>query len=225
MTRVSVQAFVGYLVRLCALLSALLLVSCDFAPNASHGSHDQAPLPRKPDQTPPHDRSITYPINDDETAINQQSAYFGSLYKRKIPLDATKTNYDEKLFAMIGGYILDENNQPVADAKATILNHSEYGSVKTNSKGFFRIPTEGGKRLTVRFSKEGYLSVDRELFVLAQDWSLTPDVTLVKQDGKVTLIDLNDESPKTHQSSIVTDDRGYRSALVVFNGVNKAIVT
>ncbi|HIP21237.1 MAG TPA: DUF5011 domain-containing protein, partial [Sulfurimonas sp.] len=150
---------------------------------------------------------------------------FGTKYIDNIPVDATVDAYDEKRFCMIAGQILGEDDVPLVGVKVSILNHTEYGSTLTDSNGSYVIPSEGGLQLTMRYQKNAYTTVDRNIQAPVQDWVRTPTVTLLEIDSKVTSIDLTELTAQVHISTPINDDRGERSSTLVFDGVTKAIVT
>ena len=156
---------------------------------------------------------------------NFNFTHFGSQYTKYIPTDATLSHYDEELFAMVTGKILAEDGSPLSGVKVTIHNHPEYGSQITNVKGEYYFATEGGIHLIMRYTKEGYTTIDRELYVQSQDWNNADDATMLQVDSKVTTIDLNSTQAQLHISTPVIDDRGQRSTTLVFDGVSKATVS
>lgn len=149
---------------------------------------------------------------------------FGSQYIDQIPADAIKDIYDEKRFCIIVGQILSADGSPLSGVKVTIHNHGEYGSVLTNNNGAYTIPAEGGLQLTIRYTKLGYTTIDRNVNAPVQDWVRVPDVTMLGIDTKVTQIDLDSNTPQMHISTPVIDDRGERSTTLVFDGVSRATV-
>ncbi len=156
---------------------------------------------------------------------NFNGAEFGSEYTDKIPPNATKEQYDQKRFCMITGRVVDENNQPLEGVKVWLLHHKEYGSVSTDSNGTYVLPSEGGVNYTIRYQKQGYLTVDREFSAPIQDWAVVKEAQLLPKDEKATQIDLNASKVELHSSTPTVDDRGERSTTLVFNGVSKATVT
>lgn len=150
---------------------------------------------------------------------------FGSRYLNKIPSDATIEKYDEKRFCMIAGQILSEDGKPLSGVKITIHDHPEYGSTQTDDSGNYSIPSEGGVQLTMRYTKEGHMTIDRQIDAPVQDWVRTPDVIMLQQDNKVTEIKLGQTGPQLHTSTAVSDDRGKRSATLVFDEGTTATVT
>ncbi len=167
---------------------------------------------------------IPVKVNQEIITTNFDFTHFGTQYIDQIPNDATVQKYDEKLFSMLTGKIVDEDGNPLSNVKVSIHNNSQYGSVETNANGSYVIPVEGGKYLTVRYEKTGYTTIDRKVYAQPEDWAIADDVTMLKIDEKVTTINLNDSTPQIHSSTIVTDDRGSRATTLVFNGVTQATV-
>ena len=163
-------------------------------------------------------------VNKELNTSNIDVTDFANNYKDLIPPNATKTQYDKERFAMINGLVVDEDSNPLSGVKVVIYNHPEYGSVTTKDNGSFVIPVEGGLKLTLRYTKDGYSTVDRELEVKVQEWNTLPKVMMLQEDSKVTQIDLNSSKIQVHISSPTVDDRGERKATLVFDGVSKATV-
>ena len=147
---------------------------------------------------------------------------FGYQYTKYIPADATKTNFDEKRFAMITGKVFAEDGSPLNGVKITIHKSPEYGSQTTDSTGQYIFAAEDGYRI-IRYTKDGYTTIDRKIDT--SKWSIVPDVTMLKTDSKVTTIDLNSMIAQTHISTPVIDHRGQRSTTLIFNNISKATVT
>ncbi|MDR0408418.1 MAG: Ig-like domain-containing protein, partial [Campylobacteraceae bacterium] len=166
--------------------------------------------------------TIRVTVSEELNTSNINSAYFGNLYVDTIPEDSSLEKYDERLFAMMTGRVLDKDNKPLKDVTVAIHNFNEYGSVKTDENGSYALPVEGGKNIIVRYQKAGFTTIDRDIYAKTQDWSILPDVNMLKKDTKVSVINLNNSSVQTHVSSKIGDERGARSATIVFEGVNKA---
>ncbi len=150
---------------------------------------------------------------------------FGSTYANIIPGDSTKDTYDEKLFCMITGKILAEDASPLSGVKVTIHNHPEYGSLLTDNNGTYAFASEGGTYLTMRYSANGFTTIDRKIYAPAKRWSIAPSVTMLQVDTKVTTITLGTTAPLIHTSTPIVDDRGERSTTLVFNNISNATVT
>ena len=168
---------------------------------------------------------VTVTVGKELDTTNFNFTNFGSTYTNQIPANATLTQYDEKRFCMIAGQILSEGGSPLQGVKVSIHKHGEYGTTLTDVNGTYVIPSEGGVQLTMRYQKEGYLTIDRKVQAPVQDWVRAEDVTMLQKDSKVTTINLADPTPQAHISTPVTDDRGTRSTTLVFDGVTKATIT
>ncbi|NKQ40440.1 MAG: PKD domain-containing protein, partial [Sulfurovum sp.] len=169
--------------------------------------------------------SVAVVVAKEMNTTNFNFTNFGNTYIDQIPTDATVENYDEKRFCMIAGQILSVDGTPLQGVKVSIHKHPEYGTTLTDSNGTYTMPSEGGLQLTMRYSKQGYTSIDRNIQAPVQDWVRSPDVTMLMLDTKVTSIDLANTTAQMHVSTPVTDDRGERSTTLVFDAVTKATVT
>ncbi len=166
------------------------------------------------------------PISVVESKVNLsalEEGEFSKDYIDSIPADANKT-YDVSNFCMIGGKVVDEKGEGVENVLVEILNHPEYGSVLTKGDGYFALPAEAKDGTIIRFSKDGYLTVDREINTSKEMWNSTPTITLLKQDNKTTNVKV-DGSIQVHRASIVEDKSGKRAATLVFKDITKATVT
>lgn len=169
--------------------------------------------------------SISITINKELDTSNFSLIDFGSMYTNSIPGDSTKDSYNEKLFCMVTGKILAEDGTPLSGVKVVIHNHPEYGSLVTDNSGEYAFAAEGGTYLTMRYSADGFTTIDRKIYAPIKEWSVAPNVTMLQIDTKVTSITLGAETPQVHTSTPIIDDRGTRSTTLVFNNVSNATVT
>ncbi|WP_324171212.1 RHS repeat-associated core domain-containing protein [Sulfurimonas sp.] len=169
--------------------------------------------------------SILMTINKLLDTNNFSLTNFGSTYTNIIPGNSTKNTYDEKLFCMITGKILAEDGNPLSGVKVTIHNHPEYGSLLTDNNGKYAFASEGGTYLTMRYSANGFTTIDRKIYAPVKEWSIAPSVTMLEVDTKVTTIMLGTTAPLIHTSTPIVDDRGERSTTLVFNNISNATVT
>ncbi|MGA1841212.1 MAG: hypothetical protein ACMUIU_11355, partial [bacterium] len=153
----------------------------------------------------------------------------GKQYEELIPEDASIEAYDEKRFCIITGfaYTMDETGKmiPFPNVTVTLHNHPEYGTSQTNEEGRFAIPTDGGGIYTVVYEKEGYIRTHRKVKTFFSEVVLTKDdPVLIQKDTKTTQVqfDGNPDTITVHESTPVTDERGYRSCTLVFTGDNMA---
>jgi len=154
----------------------------------------------------------------------QPEGSFGAKYQDLIPQDATTTAYDAKRFSLVTGSVNNRNDQSIAGVSVTILSHPEYGTVITNDEGQFTLPVEGGGILTVSYRKSGYLATHRQVDVPWNGIAIVAAITMISEDAAVTRVKFNGDAGTVivHQSTVVADEYGSRSATIVFTGDNKA---
>jgi RHS repeat-associated protein len=154
----------------------------------------------------------------------QSQGSFGKDYENLIPSDSTVTYYEEYRFAVITGEIRDNNKQPLSEVLVQVLQHPEYGTVRTDSYGRYRIPVEGGSALTVTCRKEGYLDSQRQINVPWNDIAQCPLIVMTALDSAATQIRMDGSSSSiiTHRSTTVSDASGSRACTMVFTGDTQA---
>ncbi len=154
----------------------------------------------------------------------QPEGSFGRQYEDLIPRDATADSYDPERFSVITGLVQDMNGDPLPDVTVVVHGRPEYGTVLTDTEGRFSIPAEGGTAMKVIFRKAGLISAQRQVHVPWNDVAITETLRLIPEDSAATAVifDGNPDTVITHQSTLVTDEFGTRSATLVFQGDNRA---
>ena len=149
---------------------------------------------------------------------------FGEQYEDLIPSDASIESYDSNRFSIITGKVEDRDQDPLSGVTVSIHSHPEYGTAQTDSNGKFSIPVEGGGTITVVYEKSGLITAHRKVDVPWNEISIAETITMIPEDTVSTTVSFNGDPSSiiTHQSSIVTDDRGSRSLTMVFTGDNRA---
>ena len=150
----------------------------------------------------------------------QPEGSFGEQYEDLIPIDATVESYDSKRFSVITGLVQDLNEFPIADVGITIHSHPEYGTATTDAGGMFSIPVEGGTTMTVIYRKDGFLTLQRQVYVPWNDIAVAETVAIIPEDSNSSVItfDGNPDTVLTHKSSMSSDVSGQRSCTMVFIG-------
>ena len=157
----------------------------------------------------------------------QPEGSFGAMYEDLIPLDTTLKSYDDKRFSLVTGKVTDVAGAPLAGVKVSIHDHAEFGSVRTDANGAYTLPLEGGGAVTVAFEKQGYINSHRKVVAPWNDTVVVPQLALVVMDDKATLVTFgcNETTQSVHQSTVIDDGHGVRSATVVFPAGVKAYET
>ncbi|PWQ94300.1 DUF1566 domain-containing protein [Leucothrix arctica] len=161
-------------------------------------------------------------VKDKGDTTNLTGTYAES-YQDYIPSNASISHYDPKAFSLLTGFVKDRNGLPLSDVNMSVLNAPEYGSIKTDDDGKFVLTVEAGSRQLV-YQKSGYLTVHRKQNAASNNWAVLDDVILLEVDSKQTQIDLSENTPQTHVSTLVTDEFGSRATTLVFNGISSATV-
>ena len=154
----------------------------------------------------------------------QPEGSFGEKYQDLVPPDATVAELEPKRFSLITGMVQGVDSLPIAGVAVHIKEQPAYGTAYTDTEGRFSLPVEGGGNLTAVYSKTGYISAQRKVYVPWNDVALIETVSLIVEDLLATTVtfDGNPENIKNHQSTIVTDESGGRSTTLVFSGDNRA---
>jgi hypothetical protein len=93
---------------------------------------------------------------------------------------------------------------------------ADFGQTHTAADGFFAMAANGGSELVVRYTKAGYLEVQRKLTAPWQDYAILPDVVMIGVDTASTNITFGSATSQVHRASVVTDSNGTRQATVFF---------
>ncbi|MFN0128065.1 MAG: RHS repeat-associated core domain-containing protein [Verrucomicrobiales bacterium] len=118
--------------------------------------------------------------------------------------------------AVVRGKITDRAGAPLWGVTVSILNHPEFGQTISRGDGMFDLAVNGGGLLTIHYRRDGYLAVQRQVDVPAQNFATAPDVTMIRFDPKFTEVDLAAAEPmQVAHGTPVTDDDGTRCATVM----------
>jgi hypothetical protein len=164
---------------------------------------------------PPDPGEVAPPV--DPTVATNLFAATEFLYTTGIQTGVAPGTIDAKRAAVLRGKVLDRNGNPLSGATITILNHPEFGQTLSRTDGMFDLAVNGGGYLSVKYQKNGYLEVQRQLNVPWQDYVWAPDVVLIPLDSQAAAIDLNAGIPfQVAQGSVTSDNRGTRQSTLLF---------
>ena len=84
----------------------------------------------------------------------------------------------------MSGYVYDRDTEaPLAGVLITVLGHPEWGGTLTRADGTYDFALNGQRYATLRYSLDGYVNSQRQIFVPALDYITAPDVAMVPVDG------------------------------------------
>jgi hypothetical protein len=118
--------------------------------------------------------------------------------------------------AVLRGRVLDRNGNVLPGATITILNHPEFGQTVSRNNGMFDLAVNGGELLTIKYDRAGFLPARRQILTPWQNYAWLPDVVLVPQDTRVTLVNLTTPNFQVARGTVMTDARGTRRATLLF---------
>jgi RHS repeat-associated protein len=174
---------------------------------------------------PPHPTSVAPPLN--RTAIADFATATAFLYSgsRPIQTGVALETIEPRRVAVLRGQVQTREGTPLAGVTITILRHPEYGQTLTRDDGMFDMAVNGGGVLTVRYEKEHYLPVQRQVQAPWRDYAWLPEVVMMPYDNQVTTVDLSALTEvQAVRGSVVTDGDGRRQATLLFSPGTQAVM-
>ncbi len=174
---------------------------------------------------PPDPATVAPPI--DPTVATTHYAATSFLYTGANPIQTgvAPGTINPVRSAVLRGKVLDKQNNPLPGVTMTILNHPEFGQTLSRADGMFDLAVNGGGILTLNYTKDGYLPVQRQANVPWQDYVVLDDVVMIPLDPQVTTIDLSAATPiQVARGSVITDSDGTRQATLFFSQGTTATV-
>lgn len=176
---------------------------------------------------PPPNPSTTAPILN-TTVVSNIAKSTEFLYTGANPIQ-TGVNPDDIKAERVGllrGKVVNKSGQPISNVKISILDHTEFGQTRSRADGMFDLVVNGGGDLTVKYEKQGFISVQREEKVDWQQFCPLKDVVLIPYDGNVSFVDLNSPAPiQVAESGVITDADGTRRSRLFFKQGTTAVMT
>ncbi len=125
---------------------------------------------------------------------------------------------EEEREAMLRGAVRNRSGAGIAGVRVSVDGHPELGYTATDSTGHFAILVNGGGTLTMHFTRDGYLPVERTLPVAWQSTGMLEDVVLVPLSPDVTEVPLDEIQGTTAvRSGTETDGDGSRRSTLLFD--------
>jgi len=169
-------------------------------------------------EIPPDPATVAPPLDPTVVTTLHDSTAF--LYSGENPIQTgvVAGTIELKRVAVIRGKILDRDNLPLSGVTITMHQHDEFGQTLSRIDGMFDMAVNGGGVLTVNYTKEGYLPVQRQTNTPWNDYIIVDDVVMIPLDTQVTTVDLtNTTQPfQVAQGNLVTDIDGTRQATLLF---------
>jgi RHS repeat-associated protein len=179
------------------------------------------------DALPPDPKTVAPPLDRTvATALVDATAF---LYSGSNPIQTgvAAGTIDGQRVAVIRGKVrtmktLAGSSAPIPGVQVAILDHPEFGSTLTRADGAFDLAVNGGGSLTLSYSKDGFLPVQRNVETSWRDYTIAQDVVLTPYDPSnpqvtpVTVISTGAAAIQVAVGPTVTDSDGPRAAKVLF---------
>jgi hypothetical protein len=119
--------------------------------------------------------------------------------------------------AVLRGHIFGEDGAPLPGVKVEVLREPQLGSTETRADGAYDIALLGGGLSTLRFTKSGYLAVQRQQDSEWQDMVALPDVVMLRTAERATRVELSAMmAPTWARGARSTDESGSRTQTLLF---------
>jgi RHS repeat-associated protein len=122
---------------------------------------------------------------------------------------------DQNRASVMRGRVLDDSGNPLSGVVITVLGAPQFGQTISRADGQFDIVANGGGRVTLNYTRNGYLPASRTVKTKFQNYFIFPDVTLVSPDPKVTVVTLGASQAQIAQGTTQTDSSGSRTATIM----------
>ncbi len=125
--------------------------------------------------------------------------------------------------SVLTGRVKGAGGNPIEGVKVTLVEMPEYGETTTKADGTFAMGASGGQTAVVSYEKEGYLSVQRQVGTEWQDYTVVPEIIMVRPSANSGAeIDLSKPECQVAQGDVVKDTSGQRQATVLVPAGTKA---
>ncbi|MDY7096108.1 MAG: DNRLRE domain-containing protein, partial [Acidobacteriota bacterium] len=170
---------------------------------------DGPELPPDPvDIAPDLDRTVTYDLHSATEFL-----YTGD---DPIQTGVEPGTLDPRRIAVLRGQVLDRDGGPLPGVTVAVLDHPEFGSTLSRADGWFDLAVNGGGILTLDYSKQGYLPIQRQVRAPWRDWAFADEAVLLPYDSVSTVITAGAADAQVARGSVQTDADGSRQATLVF---------
>lgn len=175
---------------------------------------------------PPDPATVAPPI--DPSVASDIAGATSFLYSGSSPIQtgvAAGTIEPERV-AVLRGRVAGPDGTALAGVDITVAGRPEFGRTLTRADGMFDMAVNGGGQLTLRYGRDGFLPVDRNVVAPWRDYAFLPDVVMTALDDAVTTVDLSSSAPiQVAQGTPVIDSSGTRQATLLFPQGTQATMT
>ncbi len=125
----------------------------------------------------------------------------------------------------LSGKVMDSYGEPLSGVRIRVKDHPEYGLAVSRADGKYDILANGGELLTVRFTKRGYLPVQRKVPRAWEDFAFLEPVVLTETAPTVSaMIGAQATQMQIVDGETVSDNDGTRQARLMIPAGTQATV-
>jgi uncharacterized protein YegP (UPF0339 family) len=99
------------------------------------------------------------------------------------PIPVSESSVLARRRTTLQGRVLGCDGKPMAGVWITVPGQTAYGHVLSRADGSFMMPVYGGGVLPIRYEKQGYVPVQRRVYVHWQDFFRLPDVVMLVNEA------------------------------------------
>jgi RHS repeat-associated protein len=131
-----------------------------------------------------------------------------------IQIGATGDSIGDNTASVIRGKVLGRDGTALSNVTVDVLSHPEFGYTLTRDDGWFNIVVNGGRQVTLRFNKTGYLEFQRHITPFPNDYAIMDSIALVGKTARKTYVDLS--AGQFARGRLSNDANGDRDMRVLF---------
>jgi RHS repeat-associated protein len=166
--------------------------------------------------SPPDPATIASPINPTVVTTVYESTRFLYEGTPRVQTGVAPGTIERERAAVLRGRVRQRDGSSLAGVRITVLSHPEFGQTFSRTDGWFDLAVNGGGALTLRYERDGYMSLQRQLPVGWNNYAMAPEVMMTAYDANVTTIASGASSYQAAWGSPVVDERGSRRELLLF---------
>ena len=192
------------------LFAGALLSGCSSPPSElpgiPDGQPDAMPGPVVPDDGLPDPGDIAPALSSVEETSLFDAVKF--LWQGQPPLqyDVAPESLQDYRIAVVRGRVTDSEGEPLADVRIAVHGHGEFGYTYSRDDGGFDLAVNGGGPLTLAYTGDGYLPVQRQVHAPWRDYVHAPDVVMTPLDPLVTAIAVDHPALQVARGSVQDDE-------------------
>ncbi len=180
----------------------------------------------KKEVIPPNPAMIAKPVDATTTTTLADATAFLYTGRNPIQTGVVPGTIKPARAAVLRGIVRNKTGAPLPGVSITTLDHAEFGETHSRADGMFDMAVNGGGVLVVKFEKDGFCPVQRQIDVAMQDFSMAADVTMVTADAAVTAVEFGTAAGmQMHEATMQSDADGDRQATLMFTpGTSASLV-